>query len=553
MNKRWCIKKLTPQAIEAAKRFNLTPITTQILFNRQVEEDNFLSFLNPSLSSLHSPSLLPDIDLAYERIQQAIKKGEKIFLVGDYDVDGITSLAIFYEYIKPAGGKFSIYIPHRVKEGYGLNKETVKFAQREGASLLICFDCGTNSLEEIEFAKSLGIETIVVDHHQPKEGRNKPLAFINPKAKRSKYPFKELSSGGITFKLVQALKGSNCWDLLDLVALSVICDIVPLQGENRILAREGLKWLRKSERPAIKILCESSGVKQENLDVYHIGYILGPRINASGRVAEAQESLAIFLTPDTNSIKNRVGRLQRYNTQRKEIERFILKEAETKAEFYLQNDYVLIVEGDNWHEGVLGIVASRLTQKYHRPTFVIGFKGEKGKGSGRSITKFNLVEALNKCQSYLLSFGGHRKAAGIEILRNNIENFRKEMNIIAKKNLSASDLVPNLDIDLELKLENINSQLLEELEKLKPFGEENPTPLFLTKGLSLKQPPTKINGGLFSLWLSDGRFTYEGKFYESNGFRDILTYGKEFHIVYTLEKNRYYNTPRLVIRDVRLA
>jgi len=276
----WKVKDLNVEASALASKYNFSPFLIQILLNRDISENNFDSFLNPGKNDFHDPKLLPDIENAVSRIKQAAKDKEKVLVFGDYDVDGITSLAIFHEYSKKFPEVFSFYIPHRVKEGYGINKEAILRAKEEAVTLLIAFDCGTNSVGEIELATSLGIDTIVVDHHYVGSNPSKPLAFVNPKREDSHYPFSDLSTGALSYKLLQLLTGSDCLETLDLVALSLVCDVVPLKGENRSLLREGLEVLKKSNRLAIKALCDTTSLKQENIDTFHIGYILGPRINA---------------------------------------------------------------------------------------------------------------------------------------------------------------------------------------------------------------------------------------------------------------------------------
>ncbi|MDP2922340.1 MAG: single-stranded-DNA-specific exonuclease RecJ [Candidatus Omnitrophota bacterium] len=549
--KLWKIKELTPQAQELGKRYNISTYLAQILLNRGIEEASFKSFLNHDLSSLYSSYLLPDIERAVKRIKLAVSRKERILVVGDYDVDGITSLAIFYEFIKEFSDTFSFYIPHRVKEGYGLNTEAIEKAKKENRSLIIAFDCGTNSFEEINLAKNYGIDIVVIDHHHPKDNLNNPFAFINPKRKDSAYPFSDLSSAALSFKLLQALKEDMCFEVLDLVALSLVCDVVPLKGENRVLLKEGLRQLRKTTRPAIKALCKISKIKQENIDNFHIGYILGPRINASGRVASAKDALEIFLTEDKEKILDIASKLHEYNQMRKGIETDILKEAEERLSFNVVNDYAIVVSGDGWHSGVLGIVAARLVDKYYRPSFVISFDQNLGKGSGRSIHSVHLMEVLDKCAGPLCSYGGHRKAAGIEIAREDLDGFKERLNTYIKENIKSTDLVPVLDIDLKMSFEDISVEFIGELESLEPFGEENPRVLFASLGILKKSPPKKISNG-YSVWLTDNKKTFEGIIYDRD-ILDVIEFGDSLDIVYSLEKNNYHNIPKLVIRDARLA
>jgi single-stranded-DNA-specific exonuclease len=549
--KLWKIKELTAKAKEASKKFNISAYLAQILLNRGVEEANFNSFLSHDLSNLYSAHLLPDLKKAAERIKKAVDKKEKILIIGDYDVDGITSLAVFYEFIKEFPGTFSFYIPHRVKEGYGLNSEAINQAKTGGCGLIITFDCGTNSFAEINLAKSYGIEVIVVDHHHPEDNLNTPFAFINPKRKDSKYPFSDLSSAALSFKLLQALKGNACFEVLDLVALSLVCDVVPLKDENRILVKEGLRQLKKTSRSAIKALCQVSKIKQENIDNFHVGYILGPRINASGRVASAKDALEIFLSTDKEKIFDIALKLHDYNRVRKDIESQILKEAESQLDYNLNNDYAIVVSSDGWHSGVLGIVASRLVDKYYRPAFVISFDEGIGKGSARSIQGIHLMQALEKCAGTLRGYGGHRKAAGIEIFKHELEGFKKKLNNYIKENVRPADLVPVLEIELALSFNDITMEFIRELEELEPFGEENPRPVFASFNLAKKDIPKRINSG-YSVWLCDGNKTLEAVAYDKD-LLEIIEFGKSLDIAYSLERNNYHQAPKLIIRDVRLA
>ncbi|UCG35808.1 MAG: single-stranded-DNA-specific exonuclease RecJ [Candidatus Omnitrophota bacterium] len=550
--KLWNIKELTPKTYKLAKRFRISPVLIQVLFNRQISEDDFQSFLYPVLINLHPAHLLPDIERAVQRIKAATENKEKVFVVGDFDVDGITSLAIFHEYAKDFSDKFCFYIPHRVKEGYGLSKKCVQEAKKEGASLIIAFDCGTNAYEALSFAASSRIDVIVVDHHHCQESRIKPFALINPKRKDSSYPFRELSTAALSFKLLQLLKKSSCAKMLDLVALSLICDVVPLTGENRILLREGLKLIKSTSRLAIKALCDVSKLKQKNIDTFHIGYILGPRINASGRVAHAKDALDIFLSNDNTKVYELAAKLGKYNQLRKGIEAGILKEAEASAQkSVLSEDGAIVVANDGWHPGVLGIVASRLADKYYRPTFVISFEEELGRGSGRSIHSVHLMDMLKECADCLHLYGGHQKAAGIHIRRDQIKTFKEKLNYFMKENVKAQDLVPVLEVDCAIDFEDITMALIEQLQLLKPFGEGNPQPHFASFNIRKKTLPQKSNSG-YSVWFDNGHLTFEATVYDKD-FLELLDYGERFDIVYTLERNSFYNIPRLIVRDLRLA
>jgi len=546
----WKIKELNPKAKELAKAYDISVFLAQVFLNRGIKEEDFKGVLDPKFVSLHCPSLLPDIEKAVARIKQAVQREEKVLVFGDYDVDGITSLAIFHEFANEFPKTFSFYIPHRIKEGYGLNKEAIARAKEEGVSLIIAFDCGTEAVEEIELAKSLKIDVIVVDHHLIGDDSIEPFAFINPKRKDSKYPFPDLSAGALSFKLLQALTDSLPEQVLDLVALSLVCDVVPLKGENRALLREGLEAIRKSSRPAIKALCRVNSVKQENIDTFHIGYILGPRINASGRVAHAQESLELFLTEDEDRVYDLASKLSEYNKLRRSIEAQVLKEAEAAIKDNGGDEHAIVVSGDNWHPGVLGIVASRLADKYYRPSFVFSFNEDSGKGSARSIESVHLIEMLDKCADSLLVYGGHSKAAGVEIEREELENFREKINASIKEGLCPQDLIPTIDIDVLINFNDIDMEFAEGLEKLKPYGEGNSKPLFAACNISKKDAYRKINS-FYSVWLSANGRTFEGIVYDKD-ILEIMDYADSFDIVFSLQANYYHNTSKLIIRDCRL-
>ena len=547
----WKVRPLDSRIKDLAVKYNIPAFLVQIFLNRRVKEEDFVSFLNPTADDFHDPYLLSDIHKAAIRLKEAVAQEQKVFIFGDYDVDGITSLSIFNEFAKNYPHIFSFYIPHRVNEGYGLNREFIMQAKEEGFSLIVTFDCGTNSYEEIELARSFGIDVIVIDHHNPKEDLIKPFAFINPKRKDQKYPFPELSAGALAFKFLQVLTGSSCHEVLDLVALSLVCDVVPLIGENRTLLKEGLKVIRESQRYSIKSLCKIAGIKQENIDVFHIGFILGPRINASGRVAHPQDSLELFFAKNQDKADEIATRLSEYNRLRRGIEAQILKEAERKVEEYSVCDPAIVVAGDNWHLGVLGIVASRLTDKYNRPSFVISFDENIGKGSARSTQNVHLLDILDECAESLILYGGHSKAAGVHIAKDELENFREKINSYIENNLKPQDLVPSIDVDAELNFKDIDIEFVEWMEKLKPYGEGNSRPLFVTHNIFKKSPPKKIKS-YFSLWLSDGDKTFEGIIYRKD-LLEIIDYGVNLDIVFCLDKNHYHNIPRLLIRDCRLT
>lgn len=547
----WNVRNISSQALHIRDQLGVSVFLAQVLLNRGLRQEQFQAFLNPSAEHFHSAYLLPDIEKAANRIRQAVARQEKILVFGDYDVDGITSLAIFYEYSKQFPSLFSFYIPHRVYEGYGLNSEVIVRAKEEGVSLLIAFDCGTCAHKEIALASSFGIDTIVVDHHHPAKEPLETFAFINPKRIDCTYPFSESSAAVLSFKLLQVLTNASCHQVLDLVALSLVCDVVSLQGENRDLLVEGLKVLRTSKRYAIKALCDVAGIKQKNLDTFHIGYIIGPRINASGRVAHADDSLQLFLAESQEQADTLAARLDEHNSLRRNIEAQILKEAEQKISQSRCDPTTIVVSGEKWHPGVLGIVASRLSDKYGRPAFVISFDESRGVGSGRSVDGVHLIELLHQCADTLLLYGGHKKAAGVHIDRNELDNFTEKINALIQEQLNSEDCVPTLNIDACLDFDCIDELLLAELDKLKPYGEDNPRPLFMASGVHKKGIIRKNNSG-YSVWLSSGNKTFEACVYDRD-FLEIIDYAQTLDIVFSPEFNAYHNAPRLTIRDCRIA
>lgn len=555
MRKKWVLFPVPDNLNELSLKHGLHPLTVQVLLNRGVKEKDFDVFMNPGFGSLHPPEHLPDIDRAVSRIKKAISRKEKIFVFGDYDVDGVTCLAIFHEYMKKFSLDIDFHIPHRVKEGYGLNKEAIRKARDREAGLLICFDCGTNSDEEISLAKEFGIDVIVVDHHSPKPGYNLlPYAFVNPKRADFNYPFPDLSGAGLAFKLVWALDGNPQTGLLDMVAMSIVCDVVPLRGENRILLREGIEYIKNGSRPGISALCKAARVNPEKIDPYHIGYILGPRVNACGRVSSAHEAFQLFVSTEPGeSLDLLAARIDRYNRDRQSIERKVLKEAEEIIERELIDDSAFVLFKENWHPGVLGIVASRIADKYGRPAFVLGMDKGKGRGSARSVPGIHILEVLEKCKNSLSAYGGHQKAAGIQILPDKIDEFRDKLNHVVCKTMQGQDVGPKMMIDAELSLSMINMEVALQLEKIKPFGEKNTQPLFLTRSLTPRTKPRRIAPGVNSFWISDGVYTYEACFYERDGFSDMINYGGPMDVVYCLGINSYHSVPKFFIKDLRIG
>jgi len=455
------------------------------------------AFLQPRLRSLSDPFLLPNMKEAVTRILEAIDRGERIVLFGDYDVDGVTSLALLAEMLRSYGAAPELFLPLRMEEGYGLSPESVeRCCEQHRPQLLIAVDCGTSSLAEIASLKERGVDVVVLDHHEPKLALPDCVAVVNPKLETDS-EFEYLCSVGIVFKLCHALlktRPAPNFDLkanLDLVALGTVADIVPLEKENRIFVLRGMLELARSKRPGVRKLMEVAAVRSPVM-AEHIGFRLGPRLNAAGRLATAEKALRLLVTSDEREATELATLLDAQNRERQAVERKICEEAEEKLRdvFDQERDAAIVLGSRDWHPGVLGIVASRLARKYHRPTILIAFDSAGlGKGSGRSIEGLSLVEALDRCAVHLEKFGGHEMAAGLALREQNFEAFATTFRNAARELLTEDDLQPRLHLDHELTFSQLNDELLRWHQALEPFGNANPHPMFFARGVSPAAEP----------------------------------------------------------------
>lgn len=518
-----------------SKELGISKILAQVLINRGItgvrDAENFL---NAKTSHLLDPYLFSDMHKAVSIIRRAIEKKEKILVFGDYDVDGVTALALMKDTLFSLGADAQHYIPHRVKEGYGLNKDILRIVKEKKAGLVITVDCGTGSYKEIEELKRNNINVIITDHHQPQD--NAPLAadaLINPKVSSSGYTYKDLAGAGVAYKLCQALAGKPLFDELDLVSLGTIADVVPLLGENRIIVKEGLLQLSKSRRPGIRALIETSRLKNKKINAGFVSYILGPRINASGRIGNADIALDLLLAKEEAQALESARYIELHNRQRQKIEGQILEEAESLlSRINFKEDKVIVLAKEGWHQGVLGIVASKLADRFNRPTVVISLNEGHCKGSGRSIKNFHLFDALMECKECLTNFGGHAHAVGLVIDRENVEVFRHKINSLAKEKLNFEDLIPSIEIDMELKFSDLTRQGIRGLEALEPFGRGNPEPLFFTRNLKLKGSPQVLGRGTLKFWVSDAEATYPVIGFGMSDFSDSLVKSNFLDLVY---------------------
>ncbi len=558
MRKTWRIKTQDNILKEKlAEELKIHPVIASLLINRNIEspQDAFL-FLNPELENLHSPFLLRDMDKAAERIKKALHKKETVLIYGDYDVDGITATALLVMAFSKMGLKVHTYIPDRLKEGYGLSKESIRFIKEKKIDLVITVDCGISSFEEVDLLNEAGIDVIITDHHQPRNKKlPKAFAVIDPHRESCGYPFKYLSGVGVAFKLAEAICGKFLKEYLDLVCLGTVSDIVPLTGENRVFAKYGLACLRETSKIGIRALIKASGLSKKRIDETHIGYILGPRINSTGRISSPNTSLKLLLTESEEEAEHLAGILNSENSRRQALVEDILKEALLKIEKEINFKYhkVMVLDKIDWHIGVIGIVASRLTDRFSRPTVIISTLGENCKGSARSVEDFHLFEALSECEEFLSEYGGHSQAAGFSMLRRNIEPFRDKINRIADRLLNADELMPKLDIDMEIGFGEIKAGLMEKLEVLSPYGEENPAPVFLTRNLFLKTDIQYFGKDNVRMWASDKRLTYEAVGFGLSEDIPALVRNDCFDLTYSPVLNSFKdeNSIRLIIKDLR--
>ncbi|MDD5085716.1 MAG: single-stranded-DNA-specific exonuclease RecJ [Candidatus Omnitrophica bacterium] len=491
-----------------AREFQIPPLVLKLLHNRgYATSEAVRRFLYGSLDDLYDPYLLKGMEQAVRRIMRAIDKNELILIHGDYDVDGITAAALLAKIFQTLKVPFLVYLPHRLNEGYGFSAEAVNYAKERGASLIVTVDCGISAPEEVTHACSLGIDVIVTDHHRVLGHRMPPaVAVVDPWQTDCTYPFKNLSGAGIAYKLARALVGESADQFLDLVALGTVGDIAPLLDENRILVKSGLAQLDKGTNIGLKALAKVACLKSKKTTSAHLAFILGPRLNASGRMGSADCAFQLLIAEDEKEAARLAAILDGENRERQRLEREITKQAIAKAEkeFNFNQDRVVVVWNEGWHPGVIGIVASRLVERFYRPSIVISLADGKGKGSGRSISGFNLFEALDGAQSHLLEFGGHEAAAGLSICESELGLFRDKLNEIARVRLEARHLTRNVAVDSIVRLEDLSYEFLRQLELLEPFGSGNRRPVFLTHELKFKGSPIRYDGKSLRARVTDG-------------------------------------------------
>ena len=559
MNKKWELNETDEILVEKiSDEFNISRLVANSIVKKGLKDTHEIEvFLNPRRSDFHNPFLMPDMEKAVDRILKAIKENEKVVIFGDYDVDGITSSTVLKRFLEDRGLKVDVYIPNRLNEGYGLNENAIRKIANTNHTLIITVDCGITGNKEIELAKTLGIETVVTDHHEPSEILPEAVAVVDCKRKDNKYPFNGLAGVGVAFKLTQAIsiklgiKEEEYLKYLDLVCVGTISDIVPLIDENRTISKLGLKLVKQTRNIGLKVLLESIGYQK--IDSNTVSFGIAPRINACGRMGHEEEALNLFLTNDVEEAKKITENLNKYNIERQEIEKRIFKEAEEFMQNEEEQKLPCIVLGkENWHHGVIGIVSSKITDMYFKPSILLCFEGEKAKGSGRSIEGFDLHDALEKCNTYIDQFGGHSMAIGVTINKENFAEFKQEIEEYASK-IKIEEFVPIIKIDEKILLQDINIRDIKDLELLEPFGEGNKMPLFQISNVKITSVRALSEGKHLKISVKDENKQIDAIGFNIGNLSSEYSIGSKVDLLGSLEINNYRGMENIQInlKDIR--
>ena len=558
MNKKWEICKTDKEKVaELQEKYKINKLLATLLVNRKIiSEAEITKFLNPKRSDFYNPFGMPDMEKAINRILKAIENGEKIIIYGDYDVDGITSVAVLKSFLEERGLQIGVYIPNRLNEGYGLNKEAIKFISDNGYQLMITVDCGITATEEIEYAKSLGIETIITDHHEPIEILPDAVAVVDAKRKDNKYECRNLAGVGVVFKLIQALSIKMGLDekeflkFLDIVCVGTISDIVPLTDENRVIVKLGLKLVEQTRNLGLREILQSCGYSKINSTTISFG--VAPRINACGRMGHQEDALNLLLSKNIDEVKDLTAKLNEYNKTRKEKKKSIYQEAVEKIEKNnLSNNSTIVVYGNGWHHGVIGIVSSKITELYFKPSILLSEEDGEYKGSGRSINGFDLHEALMECNQTIKKFGGHAMAVGISIEKDKIEQFKEMFEKIAKEK-NVDKIIPIINVDAEIRLDDINKDMVESLKELEPYGEANKMPVFAFKNLKIESIRSLTNGKNLKLSVRDNKNIVNAIGFNLGELSEIYKIGDKVDIAGNLEINSFngVDSIQINIKDI---
>jgi single-stranded-DNA-specific exonuclease len=561
---RWTLKpKPSEEKVKhLAAALNVEDFVATLLVQRGIETyDEARQFFRPTLEDLHNPYLMKDMDKAVERIELAIENGENILVFGDYDVDGTTAVSLVSSYLKSYYSNVSTYIPDRYDEGYGISFKGIDFADDNGFSLIIALDCGIKSIDHVAYAKERNIDFIICDHHRPGEFIPEAVAVLDPKRNDCNYPYDELCGCGIGFKLIQALGENRNQTLedftpyLDLVATAIAADIVPMTGENRILAYFGLQVINSNPRPGIKALIFQ--IKKKTLDITDVVFIIAPRINAAGRIKHGNHAVELLTEFDFEQAQQFASEIEVYNTERKDLDKQITYEALNQIEENSeQKKFTSVVYSENWHKGVIGIVASRLIEIYYRPTLVFTKSGEKYAASARSVKGFDIYNALEACSEHLEQFGGHKYAAGMTLLEENYLAFKNAFEKVVSATILPDSLTPEIPIDAEINFDDITPKLMRILKQFEPFGPQNMTPVFLTKnvidtGYSKKLGAEEEHLKLFVKQNNSGGIPAIG--FGLGNKMDLVTHKKPFNAIYCIDENEWNGkiSIQLRLKDIK--
>ena len=570
-----------------AADLGINPIIARLLYTRgYTNATSAREFLAMESEMLANPFDMKDIETAVSRIRTAVDRGEKITIYGDYDVDGVTSVCTLYLYLTSLGARVDYYIPNRAGEGYGVSTSAIDSIKEGGSSLIITVDTGITAIEEVEYAKKIGIDFIVTDHHECRPELPDAFAVVNPHRPDCPYPFKELAGVGVVFKLITAYeerrsnksRAESAAEIFskyaDLVAIGTIADVMPIKGENRIIVSYGLRMMETNRRPGLSALIEACGStrdsqrsdrnkKNTKITSGYIGYTLAPRINAAGRIRTASIAVELFLSKDYEETRRIAESLCDANKERQNEENSIMKEAYAKIESLdIERNPVIVLDADNWHHGVIGIVASRITEKYGRPCILVSFEGNEenadkgddvGKGSGRSIKGMNLVDALCHCEDYIVKFGGHELAAGLSVTRRNLPLFRERINEYARNMLTENAMVPTLEVDCEVSYSDITFDLAKQLRIMEPYGVGNPVPVFVMRGVSVAEVSGIGDGKHTKLVLTDGRATLTAMYFSSSPESTGIYPSDSVDILFNVDINEWMGrqSVQLIVRDIK--
>ena len=568
MKKRWVINTPPEWAkIDAlSKDLDCSYVIANLLLQRGVNTaEEAHAFFNPTLNMLHDPFLMKDMDKAVTRLERAIGNEEKIMIYGDYDVDGTTAVALLYKYLKNKCENPEYYIPDRYTEGYGVSIRAIDYAAENGISLMIVTDCGVKAVEKVRYAKSKGVDVIICDHHTPGDELPDAVAVLDPQRKDCNYPYRWLSGCGVSFKLAQAyslrhnLPMSDLYKLLDLVCVSIASDIVPITGENRILAYFGLLQLNQNPSLGLKTILKFSGIDKD-LTVNDIVFRIGPKIYAAGRVESGNKSVELLIADDEKKAAEVAGSINNFNDQRKKLDHDITEEAleYINQSHYDQTQKATVLYNPNWHKGVIGIVASRLTEYYYRPTVILTESNGLATGSARSVEGFDLYYAISQCSEYLENYGGHKYAAGLTLKLENIEPFKAKFQKIVSETITEEMLTPQINIDVQIKLNDITAELYTMIQKFAPFGPNNTIPVFMTDNVTNfigSKQVGRNNEHLKLVVVDDTRLCNDRSGIAFGMGEDFsrISKGEYFDICYTLQENEFMGRSdiQMMIRDIK--